>query len=207
MLIQELCYLNLVLDGQDMFGVKPFSEVRLSPLLARSVAASLTEKGILADPSSFTVSGAKLMRTLIRYKQAVRYVMLGSIYLGLQPDGTAVRLRLMPDGEDLDFRHFDVSDPVGLVTGCWPELFDGTGYAANPQKLPAPHEVLDGIKCPSRHTMRIVTLRMEEGAPVKTDEVFFLHEGYLCLYDFENRYILRPSRELAVAIITERMAV
>lgn len=117
---KELFLLNTILDNRDFFALPSMREMRLSPLLAESVYQSLIKKGILADKDNITYKGAELVKCMEEYKNAKRYVRLGTLVLGLYKKDFAIALIRNPLQGYCDFKRVNTVIDEAVIREMYP---------------------------------------------------------------------------------------
>lgn len=114
--IQEIIILNTALDGKQISFLPDFEKHRISSFLAGDVYSALITKEILEDKSTLTKQGAYLVKRISDFKEARKYVKLGSIVIAFKDSDSGVVLKHIPQKKQYYFERLNLKDSLkGLM--------------------------------------------------------------------------------------------
>lgn len=205
MTLEEIYVLNRALDGRDIFGLPSFREIGGSEMMIHSVKEQLIRKGLLESESSFTMKGVQAVKHMEDYKNAQKYIQLGSLFIGIKKDqDTAISLVRRGIPQEFEFQALNTGDSFTQLCAIYPFLSQKTKEpeAANEYEMKY-EELIEFYGLTIDNTLYLATYTAEgEGL---TDEIFFPAEDRVCLYDRKTDTVTRPFTGTE-KIIQERMA-
>lgn len=207
--IKELYILNSVLDKRNFFSMPSLESIKLPPLLAESVYASLIEKGILLDAESFTEEGVRLVKRMADYKDAKKYVKIGSLVMGLYKDEEGIALIQNPLHGVYDFKRVSTKLNMEEMAKRYPFLLmEREKTDRQPQRITY-NELREKYSFKLDNTIFLSTFDMVKARvdrkAATTNEVLFFNEDAHYRYDRDQQILYVSSAAEAQEILEERM--
>lgn len=204
MRLEEIYVLNTALDGKNIFGLPSFSDIGGSKMMVQNVKEQMIRKGLLESESSFTMQGVKAVKYMEDYKNARKYVKLGSLVIGVKDDDTAVVLTRTGMPQEFGFQAMNLKESFAQLCMIYPFLIQKADKVVSEDKREIDYEELKetyGLTIDNAMYLSTYTVKDKE----TTDEIFFSADGAVCLYDRKAGVLAEPSTGIE-EIIRERMA-
>ncbi len=209
--LNELYLLNLALDGRDIFMLPKFTNVHMTNLLGSSVYSALVAKGLMQDSENFTQEGAVFFKKVEQYKNAIKYVKIGPIIIGLYHESYAIALITDENTNSYNFKRIKYDNLIEQLYPAYPFLntnHNSVSYSElnNPISY---YELKNRYSFKLDNALYLSTLDMkllrEKKKDMVTNELLFHTEGMTYCYDFNLEKLSTCSPMQLQDLIKERV--
>jgi hypothetical protein len=204
MTIEEICVLNMALDGKDIFALQSLRKIITSKMLLQSVKKQLIRKKLLENESSFTMKGVQVVKNMQDYKKARKYVKLGSVVIGVTDEENTVALIRHGMPQEYEFQTLDIRDGFSQLRSAYPFLQENTeNHNCETTREVEYEKFQEQYALTFDDAIYLSTYSLEEKK--MTDEIIFSSNGALCLYDRDSGILIEALSDVE-KIVTERMS-
>jgi hypothetical protein len=201
----EIYIINRALDGEDIYSLPSFLTLNGSEMLIMDVKDSLIAQQILANPTSFTMAGARLAKRISAFKEARKYVEIDGLAIGITGHDTGIMVRSHLGS--YDFITVDLSDGITGIIKNKPFLVSDSDGGEKVEALTSIEEIsYDELKKKYRISPHMsLNIRTADQSEDISDELIFKAAKELYLYDKKRQLLKRASISEIKQVITERM--
>ncbi|MCL2253283.1 MAG: DUF5081 family protein [Lachnospiraceae bacterium] len=199
MTLKEIYVLNDILDRQDIYSLPSFSSLNMTEELLNVAKDSLIKKKLLKNRDEFMEKGALITKMLMEYKKAKKYIQILSLSIGILDNEKAVMISQL-DEDDYDFTVIDIKKS----TTQFLEVFTFLNKAKSSKTLTEIKIPPEKLKEEYRYN-EFFSLKTEDEKN-RTDEICFLANNQLYIYDYRKDTLYPTSYGDAVKLIIERLA-
>jgi len=200
MTFEQIYILNRALDGEDIYSLPGFSGVSMDELSITMYKDGLVEDGLLENHFLFTEEGLILAKNILDFKNAMKYVTILDIALGLINEKEAIMLQCV--NGDYTFTLVGVIDIVTQLTNAFSFLSldcsEDTGGMQVGLK-----EFTELYRLGKSNSFSLMT---EQGGKT-THDIFFSDGKSIFAYDILNEELYRKSKNGVIELLKERIAV
>jgi hypothetical protein len=214
--INEIYILNSAIDGVDVPFLPPLASLAMSSQLGEAVKSGLIQKGILESETSFATEGVRLTYRLKKYKEAEKYVKIGSAIFGLLSDKEGILILQNALSGQYKIERIDTSAAVDQLREVYaflraaddaPSINSGREKGVSQGKSDA--KSLSTATFQKRYDLQsyehfhIITKK----ADAETDEICFQAEMRRYIYDCISETLSEISLEHLLETLEERMKI
>jgi len=204
--IYELCYLNRALDGKDLFSVPSFSNLQHDERTETAVRNAMTARGYLSAHNTFSPEAVEQLKLIQAYKTAEKYVVVNDTAFGVIGE---IGIMLKQSDKEYTFYRISMKDSDRKLMKVYESFFNTRTLALN--RITGrfiDHDMFARQFNPSDgEFLKITTVAQRRDHTVKTDELFFICENRLYLYDFNSQLLLTPDLSRVNSILKARLSV
>ncbi|MCL1851531.1 MAG: DUF5081 family protein [Peptococcaceae bacterium] len=199
MTLKELYYFNGVLDGKDLeFIPRP----QMSRVLAQSVKQGLTEQGWLKSATELSEKGLRLVRLIQRYKEAPKHILVDNMVFGVLNNNESIMILHNPFYEEYTIQLVKGSDSTREILKDYTFLQEAENAAAAEPVMIPKDQFENTFELNTNNHLRL-QIRHEAG---HSSEVYFLSQGILYRYDYDNQILCREDKAETLRGLTARLA-
>lgn len=204
----ELYVFNTALDGKDIYGIRTFSDKRLTRAAVEVIKDIMIEKGYLENYETLTRKGVEEIRRIKQYKESNKYVCILNMVVGFVDDTTGILLNWDKQGE-FQFSAIDHRKNVDILMEVFPELLqsNNNNYIQTMGEIYVnPRDLLSRYRFNIKTSFTISTENIRTQGE-STKELFFESEGKRYYYDCITNLLHESNSHELVNLLRSRLEV
>jgi len=199
--LNEMYFLNSILDDKDILFIPRPPDSEMSMLLLDAVKDGLIKKGLLKSETEFTDEGIRYARRLLNFKEAKKHVRIDNIILGINDQSESVMIIYNPLFEDYDIRVVDSANSAEQIVESIPFFNYGETSAQGDSINLGFEDFQKRFKLNLWNHFRLSVWQEH----ISKDEIYFLNENTLYRYDCIAETLYQECKQHILNCLAERM--
>lgn len=207
--LKEISLLNLIIDGQEIFALPSIQNIKITPLVAENIYASLVEKCILVSSTELTKKGANIVKCMADYKSAERYVKIGYVIIGICKEKQRIALTVNPLENKYYFSRIEITPDIDALSKQYPFLLlENTQKSISIQATS--YEELKEMGLLKYDNSILISsfdkiIADKDLNKAIRNIVLFYHNGNHYIYDCDTNTVTPSSRKASISILAESL--
>ena len=209
--LKEIVLLNLIIDDTDFFALPSIQNIKITPLIAESIYASLISKEILLSRNSLTEKGTTLVQCMSEYKSASKYVKIGFMVIGLYKEDYGIAVVYNPFKNAYSFKRIKIALNKDEISKSYPFLLKQNTGMFEDIPMKSYQELqkngllkLDNSIVISTFDRSIAKTDLEKAV---NNNVLFYHKGNHYRFDSNSNTCSNSNFEDSIRVLKESMVI